>query len=184
MIFRETSLGGCFIVDVDRYEDNRGFFARTWCAREFADAGLPDSFVQSSMSRNSRTGTLRGLHFQAPPSREGKLVRCTRGVIFDVVVDLRPESRSFLEHCSFELDDSNCRALYIPPGMAHGFLTLADDTDVMYSMTDSYAPELSAGLRWNDPALGIEWPAPVSVINDRDGQYADVDVDWLESLEW
>jgi dTDP-4-dehydrorhamnose 3,5-epimerase len=184
MIFRETPLRGCLIVDVDRHEDNRGFFARTWCAREFADAGLPGSFVQSSMSRNSVSGTLRGLHFQTPPSREGKLVRCTRGRIFDVVVDIRPASESFLEHFCVELSASNCRALYISPGLAHGFLTLADDTDVMYSMTDSYAPELSAGLRWNDPALGIDWPAPVKVINDRDRKYADVDTAWLKSLQW
>lgn len=184
MRFQETRLGGCMLVEIEPHVDQRGFFARTWCAREFEAAGLPESVVQCSVSRNSAAGTTRGLHFQLPPSREGKLVRCTRGAIVDVIVDIRADSPTFLEHISIELTEENCRAVYIPPGLAHGFQTRADDTDVFYQMTDYFAPELGAGLRWDDPALGIRWPEMTPIIHERDQGYPDVDIDWLKSLNW
>ena len=154
--------------------DDRGFFARTFCASEFAAAGLPANMVQASISFNARRGTVRGMHFQWPPSREGKLVRCLRGAIFDVLLDLRPESPSYLRHEPVELDESNRDAVYIPPGIAHGFQTLADSTEVLYQMSDFFAPELAAGVRWNDPVFGIKWPmaAPI-VISARDANYPD-----------
>jgi dTDP-4-dehydrorhamnose 3,5-epimerase len=184
MKFGDSDIAGCRIIDIDSHADERGMFARTWCAAEFEDAGLPANVVQCSISRNSRAGTTRGLHFQLPPSREGKLVRCSRGGIVDVVVDLRPNSATFLERVMVELTDENCRGIYIPFGCAHGFQTLTDDTDVYYQMTDFYAPELSAGLRWNDPALGVAWPRANVVMNDRDRSYPDLDEGWLRSLDW
>ncbi len=158
MRFEETPLPGAFVVELEPNVDFRGYFARTWCTREFADAGLPAEFVQASLSHNVKRGTLRGMHMQLPPSREGKLVRCTRGRIFDVIVDLRPQSRAYLRHFAIELTADAQQALYVPPTMLHGFLTLDDDTDVFYQMTDFYAPELGFGARWNDPAFGIRWP--------------------------
>lgn len=184
MRFSGTDIGGCFIVDIEPHSDERGLFARTWCASEFENAGLPANFVQCSVSRNRSATTTRGLHFQLPPSREGKLVRCTRGGIVDVAVDIRPNSATFLNHVMVELDEENCRAIYIPFGCAHGFQTLTDNADVMYQMTDTYAPELSAGLRWNDPALGISWPEANPIMNDRDRDYPDLDEGWLRSLDW
>ena len=184
MRFVQTDIPGCTIVEIEPHEDERGFFARTWCRDEFDDAGLPSRLVQSSMSRNGKRGTTRGLHFQLPPSREGKLVRCTSGAIFDVVVDVRSASRSYLGHVSVELTAENCRAIYIPPGCAHGFQTLEEDTDVFYQMTDVFAPDLCAGLRWNDPELAIDWPIDKAIMNDRDSDYADLDRNWLGSLSW
>jgi dTDP-4-dehydrorhamnose 3,5-epimerase len=184
MRFIGTHIVGCSIIDIEPHRDGRGFFTRTWCQAEFTNAGLPPTFVQCSMSRNSLRGTLRGLHFQLPPSREGKLVRCTRGAILDVVVDIRPASESYLEHVSAELDAETCRAIFIPAGCAHGFQTLVDDTDVYYQMTDAFAPDLGQGLRWDDPALGIDWPVANPIMNDRDRNYADLDRPWLESLVW
>lgn len=163
-------------VRIERNEDSRGFFARTFCAQEFAAAGLPSHAVQSSISFSERAGTLRGMHFQWPPSHEGKLVRCLRGAVFDVLLDLRPESRTYLRHVSVHLDDDNRDAVFIPHGVAHGFLTLADATEVLYQMTDVYAPELAAGVRWDDPSFGIAWPASESlVISERDAGYPDFD---------
>jgi len=184
MRFGETSIPHCSIIDIDAFSDERGFFARTWCEREFAEAGLPTQLVQCSMSRNLVRGTLRGLHFQRPPSREGKIVRCCRGAIVDVVLDIRPESEQFLKHVMIELTAESGRAVYIPPGCAHGFQTLVDDCDVHYQMTDIYAPDLGAGIRWNDPMLGIGWPVEEPIMNDRDRQYPDMDRGWLESLDW
>jgi dTDP-4-dehydrorhamnose 3,5-epimerase len=172
------------LVELEPHVDERGFFARTWCAREFADAGLPDRLVQCSISRNSAAGTTRGLHFQTPPSREGKLVRCARGALVDVVVDIRAGSPTFLRHLSVELDADNGRGIYVPPGFAHGFQTQRDDTDVLYHMTDSFAPELAAGMRWDDPVLGVRWPAVPTIISERDAGYPDLDVEWLRSLKW
>ncbi len=175
MQFQPLEISGAALVRVDRHADPRGFFARTFCAREFAAAGIPAEAVQASISYNERPGTVRGLHFQWPPSREGKLVRCIRGRLFDVLLDLRPGSPTYLKHRSVLLDEDNRDAVFIPHGIAHGFQTLAERTEVLYQMTDFFAPDLGTGLRWNDPAFGIEWPAAVSEISERDAQAADFD---------
>ena len=176
MRFTATTIPGAFMVDVDASVDDRGLFARTWCAREFAQQGIEGLPVQNSLSLSLKRGTLRGLHFQLPPSREGKLVRCVRGAIFDVLIDLRCESPGFLRSINVELSAHNRRALFVPPGVAHGFQTLADDTEVHYQMTDEYRPDLSAGVRWDDPAFGIEWPImPPAVMSGRDLAYPDFD---------
>jgi dTDP-4-dehydrorhamnose 3,5-epimerase len=174
MRFEATSLRGTVIVDVDRHVDDRGFFARTWCAEEFAAAGLADGFVQSSVSWNEHIHTLRGMHWQAEPHGEAKLVRCTRGAIFDVAIDLRPESRSYLQHITVHLDQDNRRAMLVPRGVAHGFLTLAPQTEVLYQMDTVHVPESARGVRWDDPAFGIAWPAAPAVISERDRTYADL----------
>jgi dTDP-4-dehydrorhamnose 3,5-epimerase len=184
MRFVRTKIPGCTIVEVEPHEDERGSFARTWCRDEFEHAGLPSRLVQCSMSRNRKRGTIRGMHLQLPPSREGKLVRCTRGAIFDVVVDVRSTSPRYLGNVSVELTADNGRAIFIPPGCAHGFQTLEEDTDVFYQMTDVYAPDLGAGLRWDDPALAIDWPIDTPIINDRDRTYPDLDRSWLGGLSW
>jgi dTDP-4-dehydrorhamnose 3,5-epimerase len=176
MQFESLKLPGAVRVKMERHPDERGFFARSFCAREFRARGLPTDFVQSSISWNTRRGTVRGLHFQWPPSQEDKLVRCVRGAIFDVLVDLRPERGSFLEHCALELNEDNRDAVFIPPGVAHGFQTLTDDAEVLYQMSDFHAPELAAGVRWNDPAFAIRWPMTADVvIAARDAAYADFD---------
>lgn len=171
MQFRPLSIAGAMVVDVERREDPRGFFARSFCCDEFAAHGLPPVFVQCNISWNARRGTLRGMHFQRAPSREGKLVRCTAGAILDVVVDLRPDSPTYRRWEGVELTAANRRALYIPPGLAHGFQTLADDTEVFYQMTDMFAPDLADGVRWNDPAFGIEWPIADPIMSERDAAY-------------
>ncbi len=175
MIFRATPVGGAFVIDLERRADDRGFFARTLCVREFAEHGIAGEFVQGSVSHNHRRGTLRGMHFQWPPSRENKLVRCAAGAIYDVIIDLRPESSTYLRHVGVELDASNHRGLYIPWGCAHGFLTLADGAAVTYLMTDYYQPDVAAGVRWNDPRFGVSWPEAVTEIVERDANYADFD---------
>lgn len=176
MRFEETPLSGAFIVEIEPHSDDRGYFARTWCVREFEDRGLPSTFVQASLSHNRKRGTVRAMHMQHRPSREGKLVRCTRGRIFDAIVDLRPESRTYLQHFGVELDADAHKALYIPPTMLHGFQTLANDSEVFYQMTDFYAPELSFGVRWDDPAFGIAWPIDDGLImNERDRTFPDFD---------
>jgi dTDP-4-dehydrorhamnose 3,5-epimerase len=182
--FEPTSISGCLRIEVEAHEDNRGLFARTWCAREFEAAGLPVGLAQCSLSRNPRKGTLRGMHYQRPPSREGKLVRATRGAVHDIIVDLRPGADSFLTHVAVELSADNLTAVFIPPGCAHGFQTLEDDTDVFYQMTDFYAPDLGEGIRWNDPRLGIEWPLPDPIMNDRDRSYPDVNEGVLAGFDW
>jgi dTDP-4-dehydrorhamnose 3,5-epimerase len=164
------------IVAIEPQRDERGFFARTFCAKEFAAAGLPATMVQTNMSRNERRGTLRGMHLQLPPSQEGKLVRCTRGALYDVIVDLDPRSPTYLQHFGVELTADSYEALYIPPLMLHGFQTLADETEVLYQMTDFYAPGLGFGARWNDPAFRIDWPITDTVtMLPRDAQYPDFD---------
>jgi dTDP-4-dehydrorhamnose 3,5-epimerase len=168
MIFTETALPGAFLIRPERHEDERGYFARTWCAREFLERGLEPRLVQCSHSHNARKGTIRGLHYQVPPMEETKLIRCTAGSLFDVIVDLRPGSATFLRWTSAELTPENGLMLYVPRGFAHGFETLADDTDVSYQMSEFYAPEHQRGLRWNDPAIGISWPLPAAAISDRD----------------
>ncbi len=168
MHFRETPIEGAFIIAPERHNDERGFFARTFCTHEFAAHGLDTTVAQCNLSHNAKRGTLRGMHYQRRPSSETKLVRCTRGAIFDAIVDLRPESPSYLTSFTVELSESNGLALYIPEMTAHGFLTLADDTDVFYQMGAVYAPEYAHGLRYDDPSIGIQWREPVRVIAPKD----------------
>lgn len=176
MKFEALGIHQSFLVSIERHTDGRGFFARTFCADEFAGAGLPTGLLQASVSFNARRGTLRGMHFQWPPSREGKLVRCIRGTVHDVLLDLRPRSPTYLRHVAVQLDDEGRDAVYVPHGVAHGFLTLAHGAEVLYQMTDVYAPDLAAGVRWDDPAFGIHWPFTESVvISDRDASYPDFD---------
>jgi dTDP-4-dehydrorhamnose 3,5-epimerase len=162
------------VVEPERHTDERGFFARTWCADEFAAAGLPDWFVQTSVSWNEHRHTLRGMHWQAEPHGEGKLVRCTRGAILDVGVDMRSDSPTYLRHVAVRLDEENRRALFLAPGLAHGFLTLEADTEVLYQMDTPYVPEAARGARWDDPAFAIAWPAAPEVISERDRTYPDL----------
>jgi dTDP-4-dehydrorhamnose 3,5-epimerase len=182
MQFEALPLDQAFLVRVERHTDFRGFFARAFCVHEFTDAGLPAALVQASISFNARRGTVRGMHFQWPPSREAKLVRCIRGALFDVLLDLRPNSPSYLRHVSVELDDESRNAVFIPHGVAHGFQTLVDATEVLYQMTDFYAPALAAGVRWNDPSFGIAWPITNGiVISERDAHYPDFDRQTFEA---
>lgn len=173
MIFQPTALPGAFVVELERREDERGYFARTWCRREFEAAGLDTELVQCSLSHNLRRSTLRGLHWQAAPHAEVKLVRCTTGAIWDVIIDLRPESPTFTKHFGVELTAANGRTLYIPKGFAHGFVTLTDATEVFYQMSEYYEPASTRGARWNDPAFGIEWPVTDPILHPRDAGYPD-----------
>ena len=175
MRFEPLPIAGAMLVQIEPQRDARGFFARTYCASEFAAAGLPTQVVQASVSYNETTGTVRGMHFQLPPSRESKLVRCVRGALYDVLVDLRPQSATYLQHLGVTLDEENRAAVFIPHGVAHGFQTLSPRTELLYQMTDVYAPKLAAGVRWNDPAFNISWPQQVSSISYRDTQYPDFD---------
>ena len=177
MRFLDTELPGLLLVEPERLADHRGFFARTWCSREFADRGLPEVMKQASISFNPAAGTLRGMHYALPPCKEGKLVRCLAGKILDVVADIRPDSRTFMQHFKVELDADNRTAIYIPPGFAHGFLTLESDSEILYMMTEEYSPGSAAGFRWNDPAFRIEWPKIEMTISERDDNYPDFDAD-------
>ena len=171
MIFTPTPLPGAVLVDLELNTDERGFFARTYCQDEFSAQGLGTPLRQCSVSYNVRKGTLRGLHYQAAPHEEHKLVRCTAGAIFDVIVDIRPHSRDYRRWFGAELSAQNRRALFIPPGFAHGFVTLSDDAEVYYMISVPYSPEHAQGFRWSDPAFGIEWPLAPSVISPRDAAY-------------
>jgi dTDP-4-dehydrorhamnose 3,5-epimerase len=173
VIFRAAPLPGVFVIEPERREDQRGFFARTWCQREFTDAGLNADLVQCSVSFNRRRGTLRGMHYQAAPHAEVKLVRCTRGSLWDVALDLRPNSSTFLQHFGLELSAANGAALYIPEGVAHGFQTLVPDTEILYQMSEFYVPDAARGVRYDDPAFGIRWPIAHAVLLERDRAYAD-----------
>ena len=168
MIFVPTALDGVWQIEPERHSDPRGHFVRSFCAEEFAAHGLPATFVQCNISYNALRGTLRGLHWQADPHPEGKLVRCTRGAIFDVAVDLRPGSPTLHRWAAAELTADNGRALYVPPGFAHGFQTLADATEVFYQMTEAYHASLARGARWDDSAFGITWPLPDPLVSERD----------------
>jgi dTDP-4-dehydrorhamnose 3,5-epimerase len=168
MIFTSTQLEGVVLVDIEPREDERGFFARTWCRQELAARGLDTEIAQESLSYNRLRGTVRGLHFQRPPYEETKIVRCIRGAMFDVVVDLRPNSSSYLQWQGFELTAENRRALYIPKGFAHGFQTLADHCDIAYQISEFHAPQAAAGYRYDDIAFRIVWPLPVTMIGERD----------------
>ena len=171
MRLRPTALAGAILVEPDRHIDERGYFARTFCGRTFAAAGLPTTFVQCSTSFNRQRGTLRGLHYQDGPHPEGKLVRCTRGVIHDVALDLRGADAGAPRWIGVELSAANGKALWIPPGFAHGFVTLVADTEVLYQMTEFFDPDLVRGLRWNDPGLGIEWPVTSPILSTRDATW-------------
>lgn len=171
MIFESLPLEGAWLVRPEKAVDERGFFARILCTKEFAAHGLNGAFVQASISHNRLRGTVRGMHFQWPPSAETKLVRCIRGSVRDVLIDLRPASVTFLQHTAVTLDDAADDAVYIPPGFAHGFQTLTDNALVQYHMTDEFRPDLAGGFRWDDPAFGITLPLPISIIAPRDAQY-------------
>jgi dTDP-4-dehydrorhamnose 3,5-epimerase len=173
MQFTDTGLLGAVIVDLDRHADDRGFFARSWCADEFAARGLTPRVVQCNVSFNARAGTLRGMHYQAEPHAEAKLVRCTRGALYDVIIDLRPDSVTFGEWRGIELTADNTRMLYVPEGFAHGFQTLADDTEVFYQMSEFYHPSAARGIRWDDPAFGIVWPLMRPIMSAKDQSYPD-----------
>lgn len=174
MIFTETGLAGAFVLDIERLEDERGFFARSWCADEFQEHGLSSDLVQCSISWNKKAGTLRGMHYQSAPHEESKLVRCTRGEIFDVIVDLRRDSGTFGRYFAVNLSATNRRMLYIPEGFAHGFQTLQDDTEVFYQISQRYHPESARGIRYNDRLLsGLEWPVADPILSIRDTSFAD-----------
>ncbi len=173
MQFRATGIAGVYVIEPQIIGDERGFFARTWCSREFAGQGLNTALVQCNVSFNRRRGTLRGMHYQRAPCEEAKLVRCTAGAIYDVVVDLRRDSASYLRWEAAELSGANRAMMYVPEGCAHGFVTLEDDTEVFYQMSQFHSAEHACGVRWNDPAFGIEWPCAPEVISPRDRDYPD-----------
>jgi dTDP-4-dehydrorhamnose 3,5-epimerase len=172
VIFSETRLRGAFIIDLDRHADERGFFARAFCQLEFERRGLKSVIAQANIASNLSQGTLRGMHFQYPPAAETKLVRCTRGAILDIIVDLRPESPTYLQHVAVELNESNMTALYVPERFAHGYQVLRDHTDTSYQVGEFYQPNAQGGLRYDDPWLDIAWPLPVTVISSRDRAFA------------
>ena len=168
MIFTETALKSAYIIDIEQKEDSRGFFARTFCAQEFVDRGLETTNAQCSIAFNYKKGTLRGMHYQVAPATEAKLVRCTQAAIYDVIVDMRPDSPTYLSHVGVELTADNRRALYVPEMFAHGYQTLTDGAEVIYQMNKLYTPGYERGLHYDDPILGIEWPLPVSEIAEKD----------------
>ena len=173
MIFIPTTLPGAFVVEPERRFDERGFFARTWCRREFESAGLGVEFVQSSVSNGLLNRTLRGMHWQAAPHEEVKLVRCTRGAIWDAIIDLRTASPTYMKYFAVELTAESGRALYVPAGCAHGFVTLEDGSEVLYHMSNYYEPSAARGVRWNDPAFGVPWPVVEPIMHPRDAGYPD-----------
>lgn len=173
MIFTETALPGAYIIDLEKLEDSRGFFARGYCWNEFERRGLAPRVVQSNISYNLKKGTLRGMHYQIPPHCETKLVRCTRGGIYDVIIDLRPESKTFKKWIAVELTVDNFRSLYVPGGFAHGFQTLQDGTEVTYHVSEFYTPKAERGIRHNDDAFAIGWPLPVEAISEKDQSWPD-----------
>lgn len=175
MRFTETELSGAYIIDVEPHRDERGFFARGWCQREFEEAGLVARVVQVNISTNERAGTLRGMHYQLQPHAETKLVRCTKGALFDVIIDLRPDSPTFMQWTGVELSAGNYRMLYVPEDFAHGFITLEDGTEATYQVSEFYTPGAERGIRYDDPAFGIEWPRAVDVISDKDRAWPDFD---------
>jgi dTDP-4-dehydrorhamnose 3,5-epimerase len=173
MIFKETRLQGAFTVEMEPIGDNRGFFARAWCQREFQARGLISCFVQNNITVSPKQGTLRGLHYQVAPHEEVKLVRCTQGAIYDVIIDLRPESPTYLEWLGTELTARNRKMIYIPGGFAHGYQILMDDTEVFYQVGQFYTPEYERGIRWNDPVFAVEWPLDVREISAKDTKWPD-----------
>lgn len=178
MLFHTTPLAGLYVVEQEPRGDARGFFARYFCAREFAGQGLESRFPQINNSFSARAGTLRGLHYQLPPTGEVKVVRCVRGALWDVAVDLRPQSPTFKRWYGTELTAENRRMLYVPHGFAHAFITLTDDVEAIYLTSEYYAPEAERGVRWNDPAIGIEWPVKPVEISDKDRAWPDLSADY------
>lgn len=173
MLFKETTLKGAFIIEPEKLSDERGFFARSFCSKEFEGHGLNPRLVQCNISFNAQKGTLRGMHYQETPCAEAKLVRCTKGAIYDVIVDIRPHSSTFKRHFGARLDEFNRTMLFVPEGFAHGFITLEDNSEIFYQMSEFYSPPHAAGFRWNDPSFGIAWPLEPVVISERDNSYPD-----------
>ncbi len=173
MKFIETPLSGAYIIELEKYADERGYFARTYCQKEFRSRGLHDTFVQSNVSYNKQKGTLRGMHYQAEPYGEVKVVACTAGEIYDVIIDLRPDSETYCRWFGVSLSETYEQSLYIPKGFAHGFQTIRDNSIVHYQMGEFYQPEYARGVRWNDPVFGIQWPLPVSTVSEKDSNYPD-----------
>lgn len=171
MIFHETELKGAFIIELEKYQDDRGFFARAWCQKEFGAFGLNMQMVQANVSFTVKKGTLRGLHFQLPPYEESKLVKCTRGAIYDVIIDLRTGSPTYKQWIGVELTAENYKMIYVPAGFAHGYQTLEDNTEVTYQVSQFYSPDFERGIRYNDPAFGIKWPIKVKVISNKDKKW-------------
>jgi len=173
MIFTETRLKGACIIELEKIEDERGFFARSWCQREFAERRLNSNLSQCNISFNRHKGILRGMHYQSAPHEEAKIIRCTRGALYDVIIDLRPTSKTFKEWAGVELSAANRTMLFVPEGFAHGFLTLRNNTEVFYQMSEFYVPEAACGVRYDDPAFNINWPDEIITISDRDRSYPD-----------
>ena len=173
MIFTETKLAGAFILELEKRGDHRGFFARTFCAKEFEEHGLRTSFVQANMSKSLEKHTLRGMHYQVDGAEEAKLIRCTKGRILDVIIDIRPDSQTYCEHIAVELTAENFKQLYVPEGFAHGFLTLEEDIEVTYLVSEFYAPGKEKGIRWNDPLFGIDWPIDSPILSEKDAKHSD-----------
>ncbi len=173
MKFHQTDLNDAWILDMEQRGDHRGFFARTFCADEFKEHGLNTTFVQANMSKSTQKHTLRGMHFQIDGAEESKLIRCTKGAILDVIIDIRKESDSYGKHISVELTEDNYKQLYVPEGFAHGFITLTDEIEVMYLVSEFYSPGKERGIRWNDPAFGIDWPVSEPVLSEKDADWAD-----------
>jgi dTDP-4-dehydrorhamnose 3,5-epimerase len=171
--FLPTLLQGAYIIEHEPIEDHRGFFARTFCRKEFEEHGLKGCFVQCNTSWNREKGTLRGMHYQLPPHAEVKIVRCTRGRVFDVIIDLRPDSHTYCQWIGVELSDDDYRMLYVPEGFAHGYQTLEPNSEVFYLVSEFYAPAFERGIRWNDPSIGIKWPLPNPILSVKDGSYPD-----------
>jgi dTDP-4-dehydrorhamnose 3,5-epimerase len=171
MIFKETKLSGAFIIDLERKEDSRGYFARAFCQKEFEAHGLKPTIAQANVAFNVKKGTMRGMHYQYPPAAETKLVRCTRGAILDIIVDLRPESPTYMEHVSVDLNEDNGRALFVPERFAHGYQVLADKTETSYQVGEFYTPGCEGGLMYNDSRLALAWPLPVAVISEKDQKW-------------
>ncbi len=173
MIFTKTALDGAFIVDLQKIEDDRGFFARTFCANEFREHGLNTQYVQANMSFSQKKHTLRGMHYQIHGAEEAKLIRCTKGSILDVIIDIRKESATYCQHISVELSDANYRMLFVPEGFAHGFITLMDNIEVTYLVSNFYTPGKERGIRWNDPLFNIQWPTPTPLLSPKDATQPD-----------
>ncbi len=173
MIFTETRLKCAYTIAIEKIEDERGFFARSWCQREFAERGLNSNLSQCNISFNRQKGIIRGMHYQSAPHEEAKTIRCTRGALYDVIIDLRPTSKTFTEWVGVELSAANQTMLYVPEGFAHGFLTLSNNTEVIYQMSEFYVPEAARGVRYDDPAFNIDWPDEIRTISDRDRSYSD-----------
>jgi len=175
MIFEKTDFEDVYIIEIEKHEDSRGFFARSWDKNEFELKGLNSNLTQCNISLNSKIGTLRGIHYQGEPYQEVKLIRCTRGSLFDVIIDLRNDSKSFKKWLSFKLNEKNHKMLYIPEGFAHGFQTLEDNTEVFYQMTQNFIPNYAFGIRWNDTQFNIKWPIKNPIMSDKDKQFPDFD---------